>query len=73
MRYDSLGESLTHLSSRVSLDEQRLSMVLELYCRKGGRKRKVKRGRLTGHGHMDRRGEGMRERELEMRIRKLRA
>ena len=29
----------------MDLDEQRLSMVLELYCRKAGRKRKDKRER----------------------------
>jgi hypothetical protein len=31
--------------STVDLDEQRLSMVLELYYRKAGRKRKVRRER----------------------------
>ena len=34
-----LGESLSHHSSLVGLDEQRQSIVLELYCRKAGRKR----------------------------------
>ena len=37
--------------SERSLDEQRLSMVLELYCRKAGRK-KVERGREAGHDHV---------------------
>ena len=35
----SLEESLSHCSSTACLDEQRQSMVLELYCRKAGRKR----------------------------------
>ena len=39
VRYGSLGESPSHRSSTVGLDEQRLSMVLELYCRKAERKR----------------------------------
>ena len=34
-----LGENLSHRSSTVGLDEQRQSMVLELYCRKAGGKR----------------------------------
>jgi hypothetical protein len=34
----------------VALDEQRQSMILELYCRKSGGKRKGKRERKTGHG-----------------------
>ena len=38
IRHGSLGESLTHRSSTAGLDEQRQSMVLELYCRKAGRK-----------------------------------
>jgi hypothetical protein len=36
------------------LDDQRQSMVLELYCRKAGRKREGKRQRETGHGHEER-------------------
>ena len=36
---------LPHYSSTVGLDEQRQSMVLELYCRKAGRKREGKRER----------------------------
>ena len=38
VRRGSLGESLSHPSSMAGLDEQRQSMVLELYCRKAGRK-----------------------------------
>jgi hypothetical protein len=38
------------------LDEQRLSMILELYCRKAGRKVKGKRERETGHSQEERRG-----------------
>ena len=36
----SLGESISHISSTMGLDEQRQSMVLELYCTKTGRRRK---------------------------------
>jgi hypothetical protein len=43
----------------VVLDDQRQSMVLELYCRKAERKRE---GRKTegkaGHGHLERGGKG---------------
>jgi hypothetical protein len=39
----------------VSLDEQRQSMLLELYCRKAGRKREDRK-RETGHGQVERRG-----------------
>jgi hypothetical protein len=47
----------------VDLDEQRQSMVLELYCRKAGRKREGrKREREASHGHVER---GGREREKE--------
>ena len=56
------------------LDEQRQSMVLELYCRKAGRKREGrKRERNAGHGHMERGRKGKREEGLEMRVRKVRA
>jgi hypothetical protein len=57
----------------VGLDEQRRSMLLELYCRKAERKREGRK-RETSHGHMGKRGEG-REREggLEMIVRKVRA
>ena len=40
-----LGGSLSHHSSIAGLDEQRQSMVLELYCRKTGEGEKVKRER----------------------------
>jgi hypothetical protein len=71
VRRGSLGESLSHHSSTVGLDEQRQSMVLELYCRKAGRKRERKRererererGREGGHGHMERGGKGKRRLE----------
>jgi hypothetical protein len=48
-----LGESLSHRSSTAGLDEQRQSMVLELYWRKAGRKRegrKRERGQPWPHG-----------------------
>ena len=54
------------------LGEQRQSVVLELYCRKAGRKKKGRK-RETSHGHMERRGKGGREGGLEMRVRKVRA
>ena len=44
-RNGSLGESLSHPPSAVGLDEQRHSMVLELYYRKAGRKREGRRER----------------------------
>jgi hypothetical protein len=39
VRSSSLGKSLSHCPSTAGLDEQRQSMVLELYCRKPGGKR----------------------------------
>ena len=73
VRWRSLGESLSHHSSTVVLDEQRQSMVLELYCRKAGRKREeVERGREAGHGHVERGGKEEREEGLEERVRKVR-
>jgi hypothetical protein len=59
LRHSSLGESLSHLSSTVGLDEQRQSLVLELYCRKAERKREGRK-RETGHSQVER---GGRERE----------
>jgi hypothetical protein len=55
------------------LDEQRQTIVLELYCRKSGKREKVERGREVGPGHVERRGKGERERGLEMRVRKVKA
>ena len=53
------------------LDEQRQSMVLELYCRKAGRRRESrKRDWPWPHGE---RGKGEREGGLERRVRKVRA
>ena len=48
IRHSWLEENLSDHPSTVGLDEQRQSMVLELYCRKAGRKRegrKRERGR----------------------------
>ena len=56
----SVGESLSHPLSTVGLDEQRQSMVLELYCRKAERKREGRK-RETSHGHVERRGKGGRK------------
>jgi hypothetical protein len=39
VRQGSLGESLSHHSSMVGLDDQRQSVVLEHYCREAGGKR----------------------------------
>jgi hypothetical protein len=63
VRHGSLGESLSRRSSTAGLDEQRQSMVLELYCRKAGRRRKGrKREGEACHGHMEGGGEGERKR-----------
>jgi hypothetical protein len=56
-RHGSLGESLSHHSSTAGFDEQRQSIVLELNCRKTGRKIEGKRKRGTGYGHMVRGGQ----------------
>jgi hypothetical protein len=40
VRHCSLGERLSHRSSIVGLHDQRQPMVLELYCRKAGRKKR---------------------------------
>jgi hypothetical protein len=53
------------------LDEQRQSVVLELYCRKAGRKREGRKREIC-HDHMERRGKGGREGWLAMRVRKVR-
>jgi hypothetical protein len=46
VRHGSLRESLFHCSSRIGLDDQRQSIVVELYRRKAGRKdKKVERER----------------------------
>jgi hypothetical protein len=72
VRRGSLGESLSHHSSLVGLNEQRQSMVLELYCRKAGGKREGrKRKREASYGHVERRGKGKREGGLERRVRKV--
>ena len=60
--------SLSHCSSMVGLDEQRQSMVLELYCRKAERKREGRK-RKAGHGHLERGGKGEREGGLEVKER----
>ena len=51
-----------HHSNTLNLDEQRQSMVLELYCRRAGRKREGRK-REAGHGHVERGGEEEREKE----------
>ena len=50
----------------VGLDEQRRSMLLELYCRKAERKRKGRKGEV-GHGHMERGEKGKKERKKKGR------
>jgi hypothetical protein len=61
-RLGSLGENLSHHLNMADFDEQRQSMVLELYCRKAERKREGKRKREASYGHVER---GVREREKE--------
>jgi hypothetical protein len=74
IRCSSLRESLSHLSSTAGLDEQKQSMVLDLCCRKAGRKREGrKRDQEASHGYVERGGKGEREGGLEMRVRKVRA
>ena len=70
----SLGESLSHHSSTAGLDEQRQSMVLELYCRKAERRERERQtDRQAGYSHVERGWKGReRERGLEMRVRKVR-
>ena len=67
VRRSSLGESPSHHSNMAGLDDQRQSMVLELYCRKAGRKkRKYKeRGRGQPWPHGEKREEGEKEERLE--------
>jgi hypothetical protein len=48
-------------------------MVLELYCRKAGRKREGRKRETTGPGHLERRGKGVREGGLERRVKKVSA
>jgi hypothetical protein len=55
----------------VGLDEQRQSMVLELYCRKAGEREKVRKE--ARHSHVERGEKKERERGLEMRVRKVKA
>ena len=47
----------------VGFDEQRQSMVLELYYRKAGEKREVEREREIGHGQEERRGKRIERRK----------
>jgi hypothetical protein len=63
----SLGESLSHRPSTAGLDEQRQSMVLELYCRKAGGKREGRKREKERERERERgRGRGRgRERERE--------
>jgi hypothetical protein len=65
VRRSSLGESLSHRSSTAGIDEQRQSMVLELYCRMAGRKREGKKRERGQPWPCGERGEGEREGGLE--------
>jgi hypothetical protein len=66
VRHGSLGESLSHLSSKAGLDGHRQSMVLELYCKMAGGKREGrKREGEAGHGEKGEKRERERERERE--------
>jgi hypothetical protein len=62
VRYSSLGENLSHHSSIEGLDDQKQSMVLEIYYKKAGRKRDGKKGERLA---MATRREGGKEREKE--------
>jgi hypothetical protein len=42
LRHSLLGKNLPHLSSTAGFHDQRQSMVLELYCRKAGRKERIR-------------------------------
>jgi hypothetical protein len=70
----SLGETLSHLifqsRHKAGLDDQRQSMVLELYCGKQGEREKGERG---GGAWPWREGGEEREGGLEQRVRKVRA
>ena len=63
---------LSHNPSTAGLDEEKQSMVLELYCRKAGGKREGRKTE-TGHGHVKRGEKNGGEGELQMRIREVRA
>ena len=66
IRHSWLEENLSDHPSTVGLDEQRQSMVLELYCRKAGRKeRRWKERERERPIKAKRREGGKRERELE--------
>jgi hypothetical protein len=71
VRHGSLDENPLCCPNTVSLNEQRRSVVLELYCRKAERKREGGR-REASHGHVERAGKGGGG-ELEMRPREVRA
>jgi hypothetical protein len=64
VRNSSLEESRYHCPSTADLDEQRQSMVLDLYCRKAGRKREGRKREKTA---IVKWGERERERERERR------
>jgi hypothetical protein len=52
------------LASTAGLDDQRQSMVLELYCRKSGRKKEGRmREREPLHGHVERGRKGKSKKE----------
>ena len=66
------GWTLLFRGKLIHLFKQGWSVVSGLYCRKAERTRE---GRMmeTSHGHVEIRGMGQREGELEMRIREVRA
>jgi hypothetical protein len=68
VRYGSLGESPSHPSSTVGLDDQRQSMILELYCRKAERKREGRKRlamAMWGEGEKGERKEGLESKKGE--------
>jgi hypothetical protein len=61
VRHALLGKSLSHCSITVGLDEQRQSVVLELYYRKAGRKREDRKRKKGWPWPCGERGKGGKE------------
>jgi hypothetical protein len=70
VRHGSLGGNLFHHSSTAGLDEQRQSMVLELYCRKTGRKRESRKKERGQPWLCGERGEGRERRRARYESKK---
>jgi hypothetical protein len=68
MRNSPLGESLSHPSSAVGLDEQRLSIVLEVYYRGKEKVERQREKRLENKRKREERREEKTKREKERGI-----